>query len=172
MKSGSSPLALPSFPKRLTPFAFHAKAPASQGFFNGKVAGSAAQGIDCRRDRREIPKSSESEPAEEKEAIRFFCENARLSVRIRYGEKRSPPRRQPDICNRNRRLVQPQGWRFLWGKPEMFNSDQGRGFTCSEFVAELRPHDIQISRNGHGRCLDHIPACRSSASESNPAEAH
>ena len=46
-----------------------------------------------------------------------------------------------------------------YGKPEIFNSDQGSQFTgsqftSSEFVAELRYHGIQISMDGRGRCLD------------------
>ena len=41
-----------------------------------------------------------------------------------------------------------------YGKPEIFNSDQGNQFTSSEFVAELRAHGIQISMDGRGRCLD------------------
>ena len=40
------------------------------------------------------------------------------------------------------------------GKPEIFNSDQGCHFTCSEFVVELRIHGIQISMDERGRCLD------------------
>ena len=41
-----------------------------------------------------------------------------------------------------------------YGKPEIFNSDQGSQFTSSEFVAELRAHGILISMDGRGRCLD------------------
>ena len=42
----------------------------------------------------------------------------------------------------------------FYGKPEIFNSDQGSQFTSSEFVTELRNHGIQISMDGRGRCLD------------------
>ena len=42
----------------------------------------------------------------------------------------------------------------FYGKPEIFNSDQGSQFTSSEFIAELRTHGIQISMDGRGRCLD------------------
>ena len=42
----------------------------------------------------------------------------------------------------------------FYGKPEIFNSDQGSQFTSSEFVAELRAHGILISMDGRGRCLD------------------
>ena len=41
-----------------------------------------------------------------------------------------------------------------YGKPEIFNSDQGSQFTSSEFVAKLRAHGIQISMDRRGRCLD------------------
>ncbi len=42
------------------------------------------------------------------------------------------------------------------GKPEIFNSDQGSQFTCSEFVEELRAHGIQHGRAGtlFGQCKD------------------
>ena len=41
-----------------------------------------------------------------------------------------------------------------YGKPKIFNSDQGNKFTRSEFVEELRNHGIQISMDGRRRCLD------------------
>ena len=41
-----------------------------------------------------------------------------------------------------------------YGKPEIFNSNQGSQFTSSEFLTELRNHGIQISMDGRGRCLD------------------
>ena len=56
-----------------------------------------------------------------------------------------------------------EAWHFIltlktamdsYGKPEIFNSDQGSQFTSSEFVTELRNHGIQISMDGRGRCLD------------------
>lgn len=56
-----------------------------------------------------------------------------------------------------------EAWHFIltlktamdsYGKPEIFNSDQGSQFTSSVFVAELRNHEIQISMDGRGRCLD------------------
>lgn len=40
------------------------------------------------------------------------------------------------------------------GKPEIFNSAQRNQFTRSEFVAELRTHDIQISMDRRRRCWD------------------
>ena len=33
----------------------------------------------------------------------------------------------------------------LFGKPVIFNSDQGSQFTSAEFIAELRAHDIPES---------------------------
>ena len=41
-----------------------------------------------------------------------------------------------------------------FGKPEIFNSDQGSQFTSSEFVGELRNYGVKISMDGRGRCLD------------------
>jgi putative transposase len=41
-----------------------------------------------------------------------------------------------------------------FGKPEIFNSDQGSQFTSAEFVGELRSCGTQISMDGRGRCLD------------------
>jgi len=41
-----------------------------------------------------------------------------------------------------------------YGRPEIFNSDQGSQFTSTEFIAVLRAHNIQISMDGRGRCLD------------------
>ena len=41
-----------------------------------------------------------------------------------------------------------------YGKPEIFNSDQGSQFSSSEFIAEHRTHDIPIRMDGRGRCLD------------------
>lgn len=41
-----------------------------------------------------------------------------------------------------------------FGKPEIFNSDQGSQFTSSEFVSELQNFGVQISMDGRGRCLD------------------
>ena len=41
-----------------------------------------------------------------------------------------------------------------FGKPEIFNSDQGSQFTSDEFIEELQRHNIQISMDGRGRCRD------------------
>ena len=40
------------------------------------------------------------------------------------------------------------------GKPEIVNSDQGSQFTCQAWVEFLKNHDIEISMDGRGRCLD------------------
>jgi len=40
------------------------------------------------------------------------------------------------------------------GTPEIFNSDQGAQFTSSDFTEILKSHEIQISMDGKGRCLD------------------
>lgn len=43
-----------------------------------------------------------------------------------------------------------------YGKPEVFNSDQGSRFTSEEFTGVLKKHEIQISMDGRGRCYDNI----------------
>lgn len=43
-----------------------------------------------------------------------------------------------------------------YGKPEVFNSDQGSQFTSEEFTGVLKKHEIQISMDGRGRCYDNI----------------
>lgn len=45
---------------------------------------------------------------------------------------------------------------FKYGKPEIFNSDQGSQFTSREFISKLVESDIIISMDGKGRCLDNI----------------
>jgi putative transposase len=42
------------------------------------------------------------------------------------------------------------------GKPEIINSDQGSQFTCQAWIDLLTEHDIEISMDGRGRCLDNI----------------
>jgi len=44
----------------------------------------------------------------------------------------------------------------LYGKPEIFNTDQGSQFTASAFVETLAAQGIQISMDGRGRFLDNI----------------
>ncbi len=43
-----------------------------------------------------------------------------------------------------------------FGKPEIFNTDQGAQFTAEAFVKPLRERSIAISMDGKGRCLDNI----------------
>lgn len=44
----------------------------------------------------------------------------------------------------------------LYPKPEIFNSDQGSQYTGKDFTAVLKDHDITISMDGKGRCMDNI----------------
>jgi putative transposase len=43
-----------------------------------------------------------------------------------------------------------------FGKPGIFNTDQGAQFTSDEFTKMLRDHRIEISMDGRGRCHDNI----------------
>lgn len=43
-----------------------------------------------------------------------------------------------------------------YGKPEIFNSDQGCQFTSDEFTGRLKSSGIAISMDSKGRCLDNI----------------
>jgi len=43
-----------------------------------------------------------------------------------------------------------------YGKPRIFNTDQGSQFTSQAFTGVLRQHDIRISMDGRGRCMDNI----------------
>ena len=43
-----------------------------------------------------------------------------------------------------------------FGKPEIFNTDQGSQFTSIEWLKVLQDNDIQISMDGKGRCFDNI----------------
>ena len=43
-----------------------------------------------------------------------------------------------------------------YGKPDIFNTDQGVQFTCDAFIATLARQGIRISMDGKGRCLDNI----------------
>ena len=44
----------------------------------------------------------------------------------------------------------------LYGKPEVFNTDQGVQFTCAAWIDVLKREGIQISMDGRGRALDNI----------------
>lgn len=43
-----------------------------------------------------------------------------------------------------------------YGRPEIFNTDQGCQFTCAEFIKVLEDAKITISMDGKGRALDNI----------------
>lgn len=43
-----------------------------------------------------------------------------------------------------------------FGKPEIFNTDQGAQFTSDSFTGVLKKNDIKISMDGRGRALDNI----------------
>lgn len=43
-----------------------------------------------------------------------------------------------------------------FGKPEIFNSDQGSQFTSNDFTDVLKNNAIKISMDGKGRCIDNI----------------
>ena len=43
-----------------------------------------------------------------------------------------------------------------FGKPEIFNTDQGAQFTSNAFTKILKHHDIKISMDGKGRVQDNI----------------
>lgn len=45
---------------------------------------------------------------------------------------------------------------LLWGKPQIFNTDQGAQFTANQFADCLEKAEIQISMDGRGRALDNI----------------
>ncbi len=44
----------------------------------------------------------------------------------------------------------------LYGKPEIFNSDQGSQFTSDDFTKVLEDNGIQISIDGKGRWVDNV----------------
>ena len=41
-------------------------------------------------------------------------------------------------------------------RPEIHNSDQGVQFTSEDYTDILKAHDIRISMDGRGRCMDNI----------------
>lgn len=43
-----------------------------------------------------------------------------------------------------------------FGRPEIFNTDQGAQFTCEAFLNVLERNDIRISMDGKGRWLDNV----------------
>jgi putative transposase len=43
-----------------------------------------------------------------------------------------------------------------YGKPDIFNTDQGSQFTCPAFIGVLKTHDIKISMDGKGAWRDNV----------------
>ena len=43
-----------------------------------------------------------------------------------------------------------------YGKPEIFNTDQGSQFTSFDFTGLLKAAEVTISMDGRGRCMDNI----------------
>ena len=43
-----------------------------------------------------------------------------------------------------------------YGKPEIFNTDQGSQFTSLDFTGALKDAEVAISMDGRGRCMDNI----------------
>ena len=43
-----------------------------------------------------------------------------------------------------------------YGKPEIFNTDQGSQFTSLDFTGVLKDAGVAISMDGRGRCMDNI----------------
>ena len=43
-----------------------------------------------------------------------------------------------------------------YGRPEIFNTDQGSQFTSCNFTGALKDAGIRISMDGRGRCMDNI----------------
>lgn len=45
---------------------------------------------------------------------------------------------------------------FEYGRPEIFNSDQGAQFTSQEFTGKLLEEEVRISMDGRGRATDNV----------------
>jgi putative transposase len=45
---------------------------------------------------------------------------------------------------------------FRYGRPEIFNTDQGSQFTSNDFTGTLERHEVAISMDGKGRYMDNI----------------
>jgi putative transposase len=43
-----------------------------------------------------------------------------------------------------------------WGRPEIFNSDQGSQFTSPAFTSRLESRGVRVSMDGRGRALDNV----------------
>jgi putative transposase len=42
------------------------------------------------------------------------------------------------------------------GQPEIFNTDQGSQFTSDDFTGILKRHEVTISMDGKGRCIERL----------------
>jgi transposase InsO family protein len=49
-----------------------------------------------------------------------------------------------------------EGALVRYGRPEIFNTDQGSQFTSDDFTGTLKRHEVTISMDGKGRCMDNI----------------
>jgi putative transposase len=47
-----------------------------------------------------------------------------------------------------------------YGRPEIFNSDQGSQFTSRAFTDLLKNNNIKTSMDGKERCLDNAKLCQ------------
>lgn len=45
---------------------------------------------------------------------------------------------------------------YTYGKPDIFNTDQGSQFTSTDFTDILKKYEIKISMDSVGRCLDNV----------------
>ena len=45
-------------------------------------------------------------------------------------------------------------WKY--GKPDIFNTDQGSQFTSDAFIRSIKSRNVQVSMDGRGRCHDNI----------------
>ena len=45
---------------------------------------------------------------------------------------------------------------YLYGNPDIFNTDQGSQFTSYDFTNIIKSHDIQISMDGKGCWMDNV----------------
>ncbi len=55
----------------------------------------------------------------------------------------------------------------LFGRPAIFNTDQGSQFTSHDFTQRLLARDLRISMDGRGRALDNIFYRKGRAATSN-----
>jgi len=58
---------------------------------------------------------------------------------------------EPDFC-----VQALQEALSRYGRPEIFNTDQGAQFTSNDFIQTLKDNQIAISMDGRGRCQDNI----------------